>query len=393
MVVPVTVGFPRMRNERGEVRVFLPEFIQQMARLGLKVYVEEGYGSRSGYTFDDFRSGNIAVHQCSHEEAYRQDMVIELRVPSRPELHMMRSGAILVSMLHFGTRPARVELLNELGIKAISMDSIVDSRNIRLVENMKAVGWNGLEAAFDVLEKRWGGTTRPDGLPARVLILGAGMVAKHAVEAATKLGNVERNNEHIAEGGPGSIALTVGRSITCSPETMERLLREADVLVDAAQRRDPSVPLIPNEWIAWLPDHAVIVDLSVDPYLLDNDPPTVRGVEGIPQGNLDQYTFEPDDSNWGKTVPESVSSKHRRTTVTCYSWPGIHPQACMEHYARQLQPFIEVLARKSYDDLSLDAGYFERALNWGTLKEWMKQGIEPDQKIGEMQPMVSVEPG
>jgi len=377
-----------MMNEPGELRVFLPEFIQQIADLGMKVYVEEGYGSRSGYTFDDFRLGNIAVRQCSHEEAYQQDMVIELRVPSPSELRMMRSGATLISMLHFATRPMRVELLNELGIKAISMDSIVDSRNIRLVENMKAVAWNGLEAAFEVLEKRWGGITRPDGLPARVLILGAGMVGKHAVEAATKFGNIERNNDHVAVGGPGSIALTVGRNITSSPETMERLMRETDVLVDASQRRDPSVPLIPNEWIAWLPAHAVVVDLSVDPYLLDNDPPTVRGVEGIPQGNLDQYVFEPDDPNWEKTVPESVSSINRRTTATCYSWPGIHPQACMEHYARQLRPFVEVLARKSYDDLSLDVGYFERALHWGTLKEWMKQEIEPDQKIGEMQQIV-----
>jgi alanine dehydrogenase len=375
MAVPVTVGFPRMMNESGELRVFLPEFIQQIASLGMKVYVEEGYGSRSGYTFNDFKSGNIAVRQCSHEEAYRQDMVIVLRVPTPSELRMMRSGATLISMLHFATRPMRVALLSELGIKAISMDSIVDGRNIRLVENMKAVAWNGLEAAFDVLEKRWGGTSRPDGLPARVLILGAGMVGKHAVEAATKLGNVERNNDHIAAGGPGSIAMSVGRSITSSPETMERLMREADVLVDAAQRRNPSVPLIPNDWIAWLPGHAVIADLSVDPYLLDNEPPIVRGVEGIPQGNLDQYIFEPDDPNWEKTVPECVPSNHRRTTVTCYSWPGIHPQACMEHYARQLWPFVEVLTRKSYDDLSLEGGYFERALNWGTLKEWMVQGF------------------
>jgi alanine dehydrogenase len=388
MIVPATVGFPRMTNERGELRVFLPEFIQQIADLGMKVYVEEGYGSRSGYTFDDFRRGNIAVRQCSHEEAYQQDMVIELRVPSPSELRMMRSGAILISMLHFATRPMRVELLNELGIKAISMDSIVDSRNIRLVENMKAVAWNGLEAAFDVLEKRWESTIRPDRRPARVLILGAGMVGKHAVEAATKLGSIERSNDHVTAGGPGSIALTVGRNITSSPETMKRLMREADILVDAAQRRDPSVPLIPNDWIAWLPDHAVIADLSVDPYLLDNDPPTVRGVEGIPQGNLDQYIFEPDDQNWEKTVPEAVPSQHRRTTVTCYSWPGIHPQACMEHYARQLRPFVEVLVRKGYDDLSFDEGYFERALNWGTLREWIKQGIEPDLQMGEMQQIV-----
>ena len=53
MTVPQTIGFPRMMKEPGEKRVFLPEFIQFLARAGLTVYIEEGYGSRSGFTFAD----------------------------------------------------------------------------------------------------------------------------------------------------------------------------------------------------------------------------------------------------------------------------------------------------------------------------------------------------
>jgi alanine dehydrogenase len=140
--------------------------------------------------------------------------------------------------------------------------------------------------------------------------------------------------------------------------------------VDAAYRRDPSKPVVPNEWIAWLPKHAVIVDLSVDPYTLDVLPPVVRGIEGIPQGNLDQYIFEPDDTNWGMTIPSSIPSLNRRTTVTCYSWPGIHPQASMLHYAAQLMPLMEVLISVGYDELSLSGGYFERALYRASLKAW-----------------------
>ena len=127
---------------------------------------------------------------------------------------------------------------------------------------------------------------------------------------------------------------------------MKSLFKAADILVDATQRRDSSQPVVPNEWIAWLPEHSVVVDLAVDPYTLSADPPVVRGVEGIPQGNLDQYIFHADDLNWDKTVPSSVNSKNRRTTVTCYSWPGVHPEACMLHYAQQLKPFVELLFEK-----------------------------------------------
>jgi alanine dehydrogenase len=369
---PLTVGFPRMQKEPGEKRFFLPEFIQYMANLGAIVYLEEGYGSRAGYTFDDFCMGNEAVQLCSRSEAHKQDIVIVLRSPSRQEFSLLNRGSCLVSMLHFPTRTVRVKILKDLGIKAISLDSIVNKQNIRLVENMKAVAWNGLEAAFDVLENRWPDLTRPDKEPIQVLVLGTGMVGKHAVDAATKLGNIERNNQHIQAGGPGVIALAVGRNVTNKPDLLEKLFRQSDILVDASQRRNPTQPLVPNEWLSWLPEHAVVVDLAVDPYTLDTVPPVVRGIEGIPKGDLDQYIFMPDDPNWDKTIPKEIPSKHRRAVTTCYSWPGIHPEACMRHYGMQMEPLMNALVAKGYDKLSLDGDYFERALYRATLKAWVQ---------------------
>jgi len=372
MSLPRSIGFPRMMQESGEKRVFLPEFIQFIANMGIKVYVEEGYGSRSGYSFDQYRGAFPNIHICGRKDAFQKDVVMILRSPKADEFKLIKRDAILISMLHYPTRPKRLAILQDLGIRAISLDSIADDRNLRMVENMKAVAWNGLEAAFDWLEKGWPGLVRPDGKPVKVLILGTGMVGKHAVEAATKLGNTERNNEHIAEGKPGVVAMSIGRNIASNPEMMKVLMSEADIVVDTTQRRDTSKPVIPNEWISWMPKHAVLVDLAVDPYTLDTDPPVVRGIEGIPQGNLNQYVFPADDPNWDKLIPESIPSKNRRTAVTCYSWPGVHPEACMRHYAQQLEPIMEVLFQIGYDDLSTKGTYFQRALNRATLKEWVK---------------------
>jgi len=375
MNIPRTIGLPRMRNEAGEKRVFLPEFVQFIASLGFNVHIEEGYGSRSGYSFETYKLASPLIQLASKEKAYQQDIVLILRSPKPDELKLMKPGGILFSMLHFHTRPLRVQRLLDAKIKAVSMDSIVNDINIRLMENMKSVAWNGLEAAFDVLENRWPGLVTPDKKPIQVLILGTGMVGKYAIDAATKLGNIVRNNDHIEAGGPGAIALSVGRNLSTNPATMESLFNQADILVDATQRRDPSKPVVPNEWIAWLPEHAVVVDLAVDPYTLNAEPQVVRGVEGIPQGNLDQYVFSADDPTWEKTVPSGVNSKNRRTTVTCYSWPGVHPEACMLHYAQQLEPFMEVLFDKGYDDLSLDGEYFERALYRATLKHFLDEQV------------------
>jgi alanine dehydrogenase len=369
---PTTIGFPRMRKEAGEKRVFLPDFIHFLADLGATIFIEEGYGSRTGYDFEDYALADDRVRLCSRAEAFAQEVVFILRSPTLDEIGAMRPGTTLVSMLHYPTRPIRVQTLVENGIKGVSLDSIVNDSNVRLVENMKAVAWNGLEAAFGVLEQRWLGLRAPHGGPIRVLILGAGMVGKHAVEASTKLGNIERNAQHMQEAGPGAVAWTIGRNVSPNPATMETLLRQADILVDATQRRDASRPVIPNQWIAWLPEHAVLCDLAVDPYTLDADPPVVRGIEGIPQGNLDKYVFHPEDPEWDRRVPSSVPSGHRRIAVSCYSWPGIHPEASMHHYGLQLRPLVTALLENGYDGLSLEGDYFERAMTRATLQHWLE---------------------
>ena len=356
-------------NER---RVFLPEFIQKMTRLGFEVYIEEGYGSRSGLTFEDYHQANPKVHVCSAEKVYAFEFVLVLRAPNNEEYQLIKPGSCLISMLHYPTRPKRVELLKAKGIKSISLDSIIDDNDLRLIENMKAVAWNGLEAAFDCLEKTHSQLIREDARPWQTLILGSGMVGKHAVEAAVKLGNIERNNDHIHQKGPGSIAWSIGRNLTYQENTMRSLFEHTDILVDATQRRDTSKPVIPNAWIDWLPAHAIVVDLAVDPYSLDIEPPVVRGIEGIPKGDLNKYVFLPEDPDWDLTVPKSIPSENRRTTVSCYSWPGIHPEACMRHYGQQLIPLMEVLVNNSYDSLSLEGNYFERALCRATLQELLK---------------------
>ncbi|MBI4772233.1 MAG: hypothetical protein HY784_17880 [Chloroflexi bacterium] len=99
-----------------------------------------------------------------------------------------------------------------------------------------------------------------------------------------------------------------------------------------------------------------------------------RGVQGIPQGNLNQYVFHPDDPNWEATVPASIPAAQRRTVVSCYSWPGIHAEACMRYYAGQLAPLMLPLLEKGYEGLSPEGGFFERAMYRATLKAWLESG-------------------
>jgi alanine dehydrogenase len=256
-------------------------------------------------------------------------------------------------------------------LQAVSLDSIADDQGRRLVENCRAVAWNGLGAAFDALARTYPPLAGPRSAPLRVTIMGAGAIGKHAVEAATKYGSVLRDDTYGRLGVPGVEVVTVGRNLSGDAAYMTERLRQTDVLVDATQRGDTSRPLVPNSWIGGMPEHAVICDLVVDPYLLEADPPTMRGIEGIPQGNLDRFVFDPGDPDWDATVPAQVRSDERRTVVSCYSWPGVHPDECMELYGIQLDPLLHTLvARGGIGGIRADGDFHERALHRASLRPW-----------------------
>ena len=174
----------------------------------------------------------------------------------------------------------------------------------------------------------------------------------------------------VEAGALGVLVRTVDYDLTGNEEVMLPLLADTDILVDATQRPDPTKPVILNEWIGVMPPHAVLLDLSVDPYKCETEPFYVKGIEGIPQGNLDKYVFPPDDPAYD-SVPKYFANSNRRYAVSCYSWPGIYPKQCMELYGRQLRPIMRELIDKGGIEYINPAGrYFERAIARAQLSRW-----------------------
>ncbi len=368
----LTFGFPRMHKEPGERRDFTPYLIGRLHRLGAKVVLEYGYGAEMGVKDFEYINAAPDVRFASRKETYLQDYVVVLRCPTEDELRLLRPGACLISMLHYPTRPQRVRFLRSLGVEAISLDSLVDDTGRRLVENLRAVGWNGIEAAFKTLRDIYPppGFESPRRPPIQVTLLGAGGVGVHVVQAAVHYGDPELRRRLAEAGVPGVQVRVLDYDLTGHINVMRTILEHTDILVDATSRHDPSRPVIPNEWVGWLPSHAVILDLSVDPYDFSSAEISVKGVEGIPQGNLDKYVFPPDDPAYDALPPE-VDSRNRRWSVSCYSWPGIHPLECMERYSHQLAPILRTIIEKGgVQHINPHGRFFERAIGRALLSRW-----------------------
>ncbi len=368
----ISFGFARIHAEPGEVRDFLPELIRQLTKDGAQVYLEHGYGSGMGLNEADYLAAAPGVKFVSQQEAYQQDVVVVLRYPGDAPLRWMRPGACLVSMLHYPTRPGRVAYLRSLGIEAISLDSLADDQGKRLVENLRSVAWNGLHVAFNVLREHYPVPVEDkDRNPVKVTVMGVGAVGLFAVQAAVRYGDEEYWHKMAAQGVTGVQVTAVEYDLTSQETVMPRILQFTDILVDATQRPDPSSPVIPNAWIGHMRPHAVLLDLSVDPYLSDDkEIRSVKGIEGIPQGNLDQYIFAPDDPAYD-AIPAYVDTRERRYAVSCYSWPGVFPKECMEVYGNQLATILlAILQVGGVEHVDPEGFYFHRAIGRAMLSRW-----------------------
>lgn len=366
------IGLARMHVEAGEVRDFLPSLMTHISNWGGEVVLEHGYGSGIGLSEQDYRNACPSLRFASQEEVYQQDIVLVLRYPQENLLKMMRKGACLMSMIHFPTRPQRIEFLQSLQIEAISLDSIKDDTGRRLVENLRLVAWNGVEVAFRVLREIYPapGFESPHRPPIHVTLLGSGAVGMHVMPAAIRYGNEGLWRKMVEKGVPGVQVTAVDYDLTHHYAFMQNLLRQTDLLIDATQRPDPTRPVIPNDWIAFMAPHAVLLDLSVDPYECKKPPFTVKGIEGIPHGNLDQYVFLPNDPAYEK-IPPCIPTRNRRFAVSCYSWPGITPRKCMEIYGVQIAPLLRtILSAGGVKNINPEGTYFHRALSRAMLSRW-----------------------
>ncbi|MGZ8661430.1 MAG: hypothetical protein ACXWYI_05085 [Actinomycetota bacterium] len=367
----LSVGLPRMHKEAGERRDFLPPLVEFLDRHGAsEIVIEDGYGSGIGVDHSGYIRASTRCRVGTYEECLAQDVVVVLRYPGRDVVRSLRPGIILVSMLHLPTRPERVELLTELGIRGVSLDGVTDDRGTRLVQNVQAVGWNGVREAFKEIAKIHPRFSHPSRRALRVTCLGAGAVGAHAIRAATRYGDPKLREELAAHRVPGVEVTVADFDLTWHENYMLTRLEQTDLLIDATQREDPTRVIVPNDWVAALPQDAVILDLSVDPYDVTVDPPKMKGIEGIPEGDLDRFVFMPDDPAYDG-LPPAIGTRNRRVALACYSWPGLQPRECMEVYGGQIEPVMRVILERTIDELDEQMGsYYERAVARAEVSRW-----------------------
>jgi alanine dehydrogenase len=268
------VGVPR-EIKAGEHRVGLtPSAVREYVAHGHEVLVEAGAGLGAGYADEAYvRAGaQILPDAAAVFEAAR--LIVKVKEPQAAEWARLSPDHILFTYLHLAPDPAQAEGLIASGSAAIAYETVTDAAGgLPLLAPMSEVaGRIAVFSAGETLLKHNGGmglliSGVPGVPPARVCVLGGGVVGLNAARMAAGLGAevvvVERSIPRMR----AIDELFDGRILTrySTLDAVEEEVLKAEVVIGAVLTPGAAAPkLVRREHLARMKPGSVLVDVSID---------------------------------------------------------------------------------------------------------------------------------
>jgi alanine dehydrogenase len=268
------VGVPK-EIKNNEFRVGLtPGSVREYVAHGHKVTVETNAGVGIKATDADYKAAGAAIAPDAKTIFAENDMIVKVKEPQPTEYAQLREGQILYTYLHLAPDPKQAEGLLKSGVTGVAYETVTDEHGgLPLLAPMSEVaGRLAIQAAGYALTAPQGGRGLlmggvPGVLPAKVLVIGGGVVGTHAAKMALGLGAevtiLDRNLRRLAY-----LDDIFGGRVKTRYSTFEALAEEtdkADVVVGAVLIPGASAPkLVTRAMLAGMKQGAVLVDVSID---------------------------------------------------------------------------------------------------------------------------------
>jgi alanine dehydrogenase len=268
------VGVPKEIKPH-EYRVGLtPESVREYVAAGHHVLVQAGAGAGIGADDETYRRAGAAIVDTAAEVFATAEMIVKVKEPQATEWVQLREGQILFTYLHLAPDPEQARGLLESGCTAIAYETVTDAKGgLPLLAPMSEVaGRLSIEAAGAALQRHAGGRGIllggvPGVQPARVVVIGGGVVGTHAVRMAAGLGAevtiLDRSIPRLRELDD----LLEGRVRTrfSTIEAIEQEVFAADVVIGAVLIPGASAPkLVTRDMLKSMKPGAVVVDVAID---------------------------------------------------------------------------------------------------------------------------------
>lgn len=268
------IGIPKEITLQENRVALVPSSVKTLVAQGHRVVVEVSAGEKSYFSDRDFSEAGADIAY-STEQVYKADVIIKVAPPTLEEIDHMRPNQILISPLQLPIISAEyITKLKQKRVIALAMEYIKDDAGtFPVVRTMSELaGINAMLTAAELMSSTSGGKGvllgGISGVPsAKVVILGAGMVAEYATRTALGLGAEVRifdNNIYKLK----RIQNQVGRPLYTSaidPFYLEQELVTADVAIGAMHSQSGRTPLVVSEdMVMKMKPGSVIIDVSID---------------------------------------------------------------------------------------------------------------------------------
>ncbi|MCA6122590.1 alanine dehydrogenase [Bradyrhizobium sp. WSM 1704] len=258
-----------------EYRVGLtPASVREYSAHGHEVVVQHGAGDGIGASDDAYRQAGARVADTAEEVFSVADMIVKVKEPQPSEWARLREGQILFTYLHLAPDVPQTKGLLASGCTAVAYETVTDGHGgLPLLAPMSEVaGRLAIEAAGAALRKSADGMGKllggvPGVPPARVAIIGGGVVGTHAARMAAGLGSdviiLDRSLPRLRLLDD----LFAGRVRTrfATLEAIEQEIIAADVVIGAVLVPGAAAPkLVSRAQLSSMKLRAVLVDVAID---------------------------------------------------------------------------------------------------------------------------------
>ena len=268
------IGVPReikvLENRVG----LTPGSVREVVAHGHQVVVEHNAGQGIGMDDDAYRRAGATIAATAAEVFAAADMIVKVKEPQAGERKMLREGQILFTYLHLAPDPVQAADLVASGAVCIAYETVTSpSGGLPLLAPMSEVaGRMAIQAGAYYLEKPHGGLGVllggvPGVDPAKVVVLGGGVVGSHACHIALGMGAevwvLDRSNDVLR-----ALWRQFGRplnTVFSTRDAIERHVTTADLVVGGVLIPGASAPkLVSRELVARMKPGSVVVDVAID---------------------------------------------------------------------------------------------------------------------------------
>lgn len=268
------IGVPKeIKNNENRVAL-TPAGVAEMIKSGHTVYVQATAGMGSGFSDEDYIHAGASILPTIEEVYAIAEMIMKVKEPIESEYKLIKKDQILFTYFHFASGEPLTMAMIENGSVCLAYETVeMADRSLPLLIPMSEVaGRMSIQEGAKYLEKTFGGYGVllggvPGVPPAKVLIIGGGIVGTEAAKMAGGLGadvtiiDVSlKRLRYLDDIMPANV-----KTLMSNEYNIREMVRNADVIIGAVLIPGAVAPkLITRDMIPTMKPGTVLVDVAVD---------------------------------------------------------------------------------------------------------------------------------